>query len=274
MLRTPIIPKGDRAGPPLKAALKCRVGYMSKEVAEDCVTFFWRHPVNSCCERRVDVKTFPATDGMSANDWVMCSWIVRFIYYILIRIKAAIDVLAIVGSGEAMHIGHHSGRQRLVGRIHVGKEGVAAAGGRFLDIENATKWWLFLAGNIGMPGFAIGPDRIFVGCNDHDFGIIAQPGRGRMGVQLAKETAKGNLLLWREGLVPKEDNEVFREGAVELLQDRIGQITGEIDAVNFGTDDWGNLPHLHMAVAFRIDLPLHRGVAGFLIALLHSSWDP
>ena len=58
--------------------------------------------------------------------------------------------------GEPVEIGLHPVRQRLIGRIHVGEQRVAAARRALLDVEDRAHRRLEVAGHVGVPALAIG----------------------------------------------------------------------------------------------------------------------
>jgi len=61
--------------------------------------------------------------------------------------------------------------------------------------------------------------------------------RRGMNVQLAEQPAEGEMLLRRDVLVAEEDDEVFRQRAVDFVELPVGERCAEIDAGEFRADD-------------------------------------
>src|SRR5690349_20948346 len=88
-----------------------------------------------------------------------------------------------------------------------------------------------------MPAFAIGARRILVGIDRHQLRDARRMGCRRMNVKLAKPTGEGQMLLGRECLIAKKDDEVFGERAVNLVKLPIGNRLSQIDAADLRPDD-------------------------------------
>src|ERR1700758_1632219 len=88
-----------------------------------------------------------------------------------------------------------------------------------------------------MPALAVRPRRILVRIDLHQLGYALHVRGCRMHVKIAEAPAEGQMLLGREGLIAKKDDEVFGERAVDLVELAIRQRLGEIDAADLGADD-------------------------------------
>src|SRR5262249_21857979 len=69
-----------------------------------------------------------------------------------------------------------------------------------------------------------------------------------MDVQLTEEPAEGLLLRGREVLVAEEDHAVVDQGRMDLLEGRLVQGSGEIDATDLGAGLRGELLHMDRGV--------------------------
>ena len=63
---------------------------------------------------------------------------------------------AVVERGQALEIRLHAVGQRLVGRVHVGEQRVAAVRRAGLDVEDGAHRRLEVAGHVGVPALAVG----------------------------------------------------------------------------------------------------------------------
>ena len=154
-----------------------------------------------------------------------------------IPVEAAIDLLAVMEGGHAFEILLQAIRQRLVGGVHRGEQGVAALGRALLDVEDAAHRRLEVAAHVGVPALAIGARQVLVGMDDHQLGLARLVRRRRMHMQLAEQPAEGQVLVGRDVLVAEEDHEVLGQRAMDLVLLAVGERLAEIEAVDLGTDD-------------------------------------
>src|SRR5207253_4177643 len=72
-----------------------------------------------------------------------------------IGVLAAV-MLAVVPGCQPVEVGLHAVRQRVIGGVHAGEEGVAALGRALPDVEDAAHRRLGIARHVGVPAVAIG----------------------------------------------------------------------------------------------------------------------
>ena len=137
---------------------------------------------------------------------------------------------------HAVEISFHPVGQRVVGRIHIGEQRIAAHRRTGLDVQNAAHRRFRVAGHIAVPAFAVGTRRVFVGADDHQFTVPRRMRRGRVDVQFAEAAAEIQMLLRRQILVAEEDHQVFGEGALNFGERGVAQWLGQIHPADFRPD--------------------------------------
>jgi hypothetical protein len=88
-----------------------------------------------------------------------------------------------------------------------------------------------------VPALAIGARRIFVGVDYHQLGMPGRVRCCRMNVEIAKEAAKGEVLVLAQVLVAEEDHRVFSERAMDFVDCAIAERLRQVDATNLASDD-------------------------------------
>src|SRR5260370_35398441 len=127
VLDAAVVPERDRVRLPAEAALEQRVGHVLVEIAQDAVALVARDAVDVAGEALVDVERLPAGDRMGADHRVVGERVALLVLDAVIGVLAAV-VLAVVPCRQPVEIGLHPLRKRLIGRIHVGEQRVAALG--------------------------------------------------------------------------------------------------------------------------------------------------
>ncbi len=133
VLDAAIVPEGDRVLAPAEAALEQRIGHMLVKITQHAVALVAWNAENAPGKALVDVKRFLAGHRMRPHDRVLGTGVARLVGDPIICVLAAI-VLAVVDRGQPIEIGLHAVRQRLIGGIHAGEQGVAAARRAFPNI--------------------------------------------------------------------------------------------------------------------------------------------
>ncbi|MHC2381790.1 hypothetical protein ACVIHA_006188 [Bradyrhizobium liaoningense] len=246
MLGAAVVPEGDGVLGPAEAALEQRVLGVLVEISQHRIALVARDAVDVAGEAAVDVERLPARDRMRAHDGMLGMRIRGTVGHAVIGVESAIDRFAIVQRGEPVEIGLHAVRQRLIGRVHVGEQRVAAAWRALPDVKDRAHRRLEIAGHVGMPALAIGARRILVGVDLHQRRIVVLVRRGRMDMQFAELAAEGEMLLRRDVLIAEEDHEVFGKRAMDLVHLPVGagvalDERADIDARDFRADDRGEL---------------------------------
>ena len=144
--------------------------------------------------------------------------------------------------GQPVEIGLHAIRQRLIGRVHIGEQRVAAARRALLDVEDRAHRRLDVAGDVGVPALAIGARRILVGIDLHQRRISPSLGAAGCTCRSPNLRPKARCCCRGDVLVAEEDHEVFGQRAMDLVHLAVGaRIVGDeladIDAGNFRADD-------------------------------------
>src|SRR5436309_14831002 len=84
--------------------------------------------------------------------------------------------------------------------------------------------------------------RVFVGVDGKDLGMpLGRVRRRRMDRQLAEQTAERLMLIMRQVLVAEENDKVFHQRAVHLLELLIAERAGQIDPADLCADMWRQL---------------------------------
>src|SRR5712691_11690917 len=154
VLDAAVVPEGDRVLAPAEAALEQRVGHVLVEVAQDAVALVARDAVDVAGEALVDVERFLAGHRVGAHDRVVGIGVALLVFDPEIGVLAAI-MLAVVPRGQPVEIELHAVRQRVIGGVHAGEEGVAALGRALADVEDAAHRRLGVARDIGVPAVAV-----------------------------------------------------------------------------------------------------------------------
>ena len=158
-----------------------------------------------------------------------------------VGVEAAIDVLAVVDRGEPFDVGLHAVGQRVVGGVGVGEQRVAAARRTLLEVEDRAHRRLLLARHVGVPTFAVGALGARLGADDHQLGKAGFVRRRRMDVKLAEQPPEREVLLGRDLLIAKEDDQVLDQRAVDLALLLGGERPRQIDAAELGADQRSEL---------------------------------
>jgi hypothetical protein len=249
-----------------EAALEQRIFRVLVEIGQHGVALVARDADDETGEATVDVKRLPARHRVRAHHRVLSTRILHPVGDAVIGVEPAVGLLAVMQRGEPVEIGFHPVRERLVGRVHVGEQRVAAARRALPDVEDRSHRRLDVAGHVGVPALAIGARGILVGIDLHQR-RVALVGRRRMHMQFAELAAEGEMLVGADVLVAKEDHEIFGERAVDLVHLAVGaRIVGnelaDIDAGNLRADDRGELFNADglVGVRFAGDMPITRAL--------------
>jgi hypothetical protein len=224
-----------------EAALEQRIFRVLVEIGQHGVALVARDADDETGEATVDVKRLPARHRVRAHHRVLSTRILHPVGDAVIGVEPAVGLLAVMQRGEPVEIGFHPVRERLVGRVHVGEQRVAAARRALPDVEDRSHRRLEVAGDVGMPALAIGARGILVGIDPHKR-RVALVGRRRMHMQFAELAAESEVLVGTDVLVAKEDHEIFGERAMDLvhLAIRAGVVRDEladVHARDFRPDD-------------------------------------
>ncbi len=95
-----------------------------------------------------------------------------------------------------------------------------------------------------MPVLAVYALGLRVGMDGQDFGMAVGAGRVGMDVQVAKVAAEPLLLIEVDPLVAEEQNLMFRQRGVKLLDLPVAERGSQVDVGDLGADDRGKRLHL------------------------------
>ena len=122
-------------------------------------------------EVAVDVERLAAGDGMGAHDGMLVAREAALLGRV--AEAAAIDLRAVMHRAQALAQALDRRRERIVGAVHVGEQGVAAAVGRqLLHVEDAAHRRFGIATDVGVPFLAGDVLGILVGLDDQDLGML------------------------------------------------------------------------------------------------------
>ena len=147
---------------------------------------------------------------------------------------------AVMGRRQALEIFLHPVRQRVVGRIHAGEHGVAAAVRRDrVVVEHAAERRDRRAGLVAVEVLAGNLLGGLVVVELADGRIVGSLADRRLADMLAERTeiaGEADLILEADLLIAEEDHQIAREGIVQLLDLLVGERPGEIDLSDLGAD--------------------------------------
>src|SRR5262245_2814591 len=123
VLRAAVVPECHRIRLPLEARAELGGLYLPIEHFEDRVAFTLAQTDNMRGEEAVHEQTFPAGFGMRANNRMLSARV--SLAAIIISVAATIVLLAIMDGGQAVDQLADWLRQHLIGKIHVGEQGIA-----------------------------------------------------------------------------------------------------------------------------------------------------
>jgi len=141
-----------------------------------------------------------------------------------------------MAGGEAFQRRHQPVRQRVIGRIHAGKQRVAAGLRHLAGIEHRAQGRHLVVAVVGVPAAADVARllRLLPDLGDH--WIAGDGGEKAVDVNRRKPLGKRDMLLRRELLVAEKDDAVLPEGAADLGENSVVDRPGEIDATYLGAD--------------------------------------
>ena len=147
----------------------------------------------------------------------------------------------------------HTATQRIVSRVHTGKERVATCCGHLAPIEYCNARWTFGKHLIGMPA-TTKVVLIRLRFDDLDnLGVSFKALDIGMEVNVTKALCKCQLLLRCYVLVPQEQHAVFQQLYVELLEVAVRKM-GQVNAFEFRAQSAAGW--MGFDVVFVIDLSL------------------
>src|SRR5690349_3072511 len=230
VLDAAIVPEGDRVRLPAEAALEQRVFHVLVEVVQDAVALVARHADQVAGEAAIHIERLLARHRMSAHHRMDRARILLLLGDAEILVEAAIDRCAVMERRQAVEIGLHAVRQRLVGGVHVGEQRIAALGRTGLDVEDGAHRRFLVAAHVGVPALAIGARAVLVGVDDHQLRPAFFVRCGGMDVQVTEQPAERHVLVERDVLVAEEDDAVLGERAVHLVLLAVGEWLRQVDA--------------------------------------------
>src|SRR5215831_11423529 len=128
MLDAAVVPEGYRMRLPTEPALEFLPGAELAQKIEDRTAFLSWQLIDVGGEVAVDIECLAFCHRMRAYDRVRCPRIdLAGLRQAHQRIVAAIDMVARMSRGQAVEIGLHAGRERIIGCVLAGKERIAAA---------------------------------------------------------------------------------------------------------------------------------------------------
>jgi hypothetical protein len=141
-----------------------------------------------------------------------------------------------MGRRQPFEIGLHALRQRVIGRILAGKQRVAANRRHRVEIKDARRRRLLIAGDVRMPVLAVDAPGLGVGMDRQDLGMSVRPGRAGMNVQFTEVAPEALVRVDIHRLVAKEQHLVLRQRVVQLLDLAVAEWLGEREACDLGAD--------------------------------------
>jgi hypothetical protein len=229
VMRAAIVPERDRMRAPAKAAGPFRLVAMINQESQHALAFERWQFVDLRGEVGVHVNDLLAGDGMLDDDWVHRD-----------RRGGTEDAPAVVSGGQAQEVGLHARRERIIGRIHVGEHGVAAAvRWHCVIVENAAERrdrparlvrMKILAGNLRRGFVVMEFPHIRV------VGGLADCCPANMLPDRAEIAPEPDVVVEADLLVAEKDHLVLDECPVQLLDLVVRQRPGQVDIADFGPD--------------------------------------
>ena len=230
-----VVPEGDRIGAPSEAAVELRRPDVFEEELEQGPALGRLHTDDLPREARVDEEPLAPGDRVAADHRVFGARIVAVAQALLQAIAAAVDVFGFVPRGQRRQEGLHLVRERLVGGVHAGEHGIAAALGHLGQVEDRAHRRRFVAADVGMP--AVAGDMRWEFSSAWMTKISGMPLRrrgGRVNVQVAEAMRPNSLCcLERHLLIAQERPRRWSISAcMNFIEGCLVERLGEIDAVD------------------------------------------
>src|SRR6266436_4719923 len=207
------------------------------QIVQDRTALLWSKPIDMGGEVAIDEQRLALRYRMRAHDRVRR---LREDLALVIaphqHIGPAIDVIAGVRGGQSFEIDLHARRQGVIGRRLAGEQGIAAAGGHRVEIEDAAERRLLVTGDIGVPVLAADTLGVRVSMDGQDLGMPFGPRRVRVDVQFTEISAKPFMGFHVERLIAEKQHLVLREGLMHLLDLAVAERLGPRDALDIGAD--------------------------------------
>ena len=144
-----------------------------------------------------------------------------------------------MGRTELTQHGLHALRKHVPGKVHVGEQRVAADRGNLEGIENRACRRLFAKGHVRVPEMAEIDDLVGLLDDLYEFGKAVDAMHERVLLEATEAARKSDLLLGREVLVAKEQDEMIEVGVVQCGPRPVVERPGEVDSHHFRADGRG-----------------------------------
>src|SRR5262249_53221911 len=144
MLSAAVVPECHRIRLPLEAHAELGGLYLSIKHFENRITFTLSQTNNMRGEEAIHEQAFPTSFGMRADNRMLGARV--SLAAIVIAVTTPIVLLAVVDCAQAVNQLSDWFRKHLVGKIHVGEHGIAAAvGWQFGKMQYGAHGWFGIA---------------------------------------------------------------------------------------------------------------------------------
>ncbi len=158
----------------------------------------------------------------------------------------------------------HGLAQRVIGRVLIREQGVAAALRDVDGIENRAEIGFFEEGDIGVPSAAEVEDVVGLGDDVDHLRVLRVALDERMRVELTESTTEAHLLLRRELLIPKHQDVVLDERGADRSDCLARELSAEIETSNGRAESagqWAEIELRHLRDGSRQVLGYHPAVS-------------
>ena len=229
MLGAAVVPHRDRVRFPAEAEGPFGLGAVLDQEGEQVLALARRELLDADGEGFVDVEKLAPALGMADDDGVGRA-----------RRPLAEHADPVMQRGQPLQIRFHTLGQRVVGGVHAGEQGIAAAVGRQrVVVEDAGERRDRRAGLVGVPDIARDFFRILVEMEAPHAVVVRRLAVGPdadMVADGAEVFRQPRMVLEADLLVAEEQHQVFREGAAELAQRFRVERPGQVDIADLGAD--------------------------------------
>ena len=153
VLRAPLVPQHHVSDAPVPAHLEIRTGGVVDQETQQGVALIGVHATDMTGEPAVDVEVTAPGDRMYPDDGVFGARLEhrRRVGRGIARLGAKCLALAhVVPCSETIDAPLHGVGQLIVGRVHIGEDGVAAAGRAIDHAQHAERRWLGIPADVGV----------------------------------------------------------------------------------------------------------------------------
>ncbi len=209
---------------------------MPVEEAEQGLAFGSLHALGTSGEGGAPEDALASGDGMGAHHGRHRLFVLLELLRLL-RVGDRAKGTTVVDGAKVREQPLHAVRERLVGGVHAGPEGVATGVGDRHRVQHRTQGRAVLEGHVAVPGIRQeGPP--LVALEDHDLRMPFVLARGdhRMDVEGTEAARKGLVGLRVQRSIAKDDHLMLEPGALDLREGFVVEGLGQVHSADLGAE--------------------------------------